>query len=25
MCIMVYENEPGVIGDPVVNKTVYGV
>jgi hypothetical protein len=25
MCIMVYESEPGVIGDPVVNKTVYGV
>lgn len=25
MCVMVYESEPGVIGDPVVNKTVYGV
>ena len=25
MCVMVYENEPGVIGDPIVNKTVYGV
>jgi hypothetical protein len=25
MCVMVYETEPGVIGDPVVNKTVYGV
>ena len=25
MCVMVYENEPGVIGDPVVNETVYGV
>jgi len=25
MCVMVYENEPGVVGDPVVNETVYGV
>jgi hypothetical protein len=25
MCVMVYELEPGVIGDPVVNETVYGV
>jgi len=25
MCVMVYENEPGVIGDPVVNETVYGI
>jgi hypothetical protein len=25
MCVMVYETEPGVIGDPIVNKTVYGV
>ena len=25
MCVMVYEREPGVIGDPVVNETVYGV
>jgi hypothetical protein len=25
MCVMVYETEPGVIGDPVVNETVYGI
>ena len=25
MCVMVYENEPGVIGDPIVNETVYGI
>ncbi len=25
MCIMVYEDQPGVLGDPVVNETVYGV
>ena len=25
MCVMVYEDEPGVIGDPVVNETVYGI
>jgi hypothetical protein len=25
MCIMVYETRPGVVGDPVVNETVYGV
>lgn len=25
MCVMVYENRPGVIGDPVVNETVYGI
>ncbi len=25
MGVMVYESEPGVIGDPVVNATVYGV
>ena len=25
MCVMVYEEKPGVIGDPVVNETVYGV
>lgn len=25
MCIMVYETRPGVIGDPVVNETVYGI
>jgi hypothetical protein len=25
MCIMVYETEPGVIGDPIANETVYGV
>ena len=25
MCVMVYESEPGVIGDPVVNETVYGI
>ena len=25
MCVMVYEDRPGVIGDPVVNETVYGV
>jgi hypothetical protein len=25
MCVMVYETEPGIIGDPVVNQTVYGV
>lgn len=25
MCVMVYETEPGVIGDPVVNDTVYGI
>jgi len=25
MCVMVYETEAGVIGDPVVNETVYGV
>ena len=25
MCVMVYETEPGVLGDPVVNETVYGV
>jgi len=25
MCVMVYENTPGVIGDPVVNETVYGI
>jgi len=25
MCVMVYETSPGVIGDPVVNETVYGV
>lgn len=24
MCVMVYENAPGYIGDPVVNMTVYG-
>jgi hypothetical protein len=25
MCVMVYELEPGIVGDPVVNETVYGV
>jgi len=25
MCIMVYETRPGVVGDPVVNETVYGI
>jgi hypothetical protein len=25
MCVMVYEDRPGVIGDPVVNETVYGI
>ncbi len=25
MCVMVYETEAGVIGDPVVNETVYGI
>ena len=25
MCVMVYEDKPGVVGDPVVNETVYGV
>jgi hypothetical protein len=25
MCVMVYETEPGVVGDPVVNETVYGI
>lgn len=25
MCVMVYETEPGVVGDAVVNQTVYGV
>ena len=25
MCVMVYENTPGVVGDPVVNETVYGI
>ncbi len=25
MCVMVYETEPGVTGDPVVNETVYGI
>jgi hypothetical protein len=25
MCVMVYESEAGVIGDPVVNETVYGI
>jgi hypothetical protein len=25
MCVMVYEDKPGVMGDPVVNETVYGV
>ena len=25
MCVMVYEDKPGVIGDPVVNETVYGI
>ena len=25
MCVMVYETEPGVLGDPVVNETVYGI
>jgi len=25
MCVMVYEDRPGVVGDPVVNETVYGV
>lgn len=25
MCVMVYEMKPNVIGDPVVNETVYGV
>lgn len=25
MCVMVYEKRPGVIGDAVVNETVYGV
>ena len=25
MCIMVYETRAGVIGDPVVNETVYGI
>lgn len=25
MCVMVYETGPGVIGDPVVNETVYGI
>lgn len=25
MCVMVYETEPDVIGDPVVNETVYGI
>ncbi len=25
MCVMVYEKQPGVIGDPIVNETVYGV
>ena len=25
MCVMVYENTPGVMGDPVVNETVYGI
>ena len=24
MSVFVYENEPGIIGDPEVNKTVYG-
>lgn len=25
MCVMVYENSAGVVGDPVVNETVYGI
>lgn len=25
MCVMVYETGPAVIGDPVVNETVYGI
>ena len=25
MCVMVYETSPGVMGDPVVNETVYGI
>lgn len=25
MCVMVYELKPGIVGDPVVNETVYGV
>ena len=25
MCVMVYEDRPGVTGDPVVNETVYGI
>lgn len=25
MCVMVYEDQPDVTGDPVVNETVYGV
>ena len=25
MCVMVYETEPNVIGDPVINATVYGI
>ena len=25
MCVMVYEDKLGVIGDPVVNETVYGI
>jgi predicted 2-oxoglutarate/Fe(II)-dependent dioxygenase YbiX len=25
MCVMIYENSAGLVGDPVVNETVYGI